>query len=51
MRSERHVTDDGRGAGDENIFAERRFFPEKLVKLPCQFVHAENLTRSGGGTN
>jgi hypothetical protein len=51
MRAERHVADDGRGSGDENIFAERGFFAEKSVKLLCQFVHAENLTRSGGGTN
>jgi hypothetical protein len=51
MRAERHVADDGRGAGDENIFAERRFFAEKFIKLLCQFIHAEILTRSGGGTN
>ena len=46
MRAERHVADDGGGLGDENIFAERRFFAEKSVKLLCQFVHAKNLTRS-----
>ena len=51
MRAERHVADDGRGLGDENIFAELRFFAEKFVQLPCQFVHAKILTRSGGGTN
>ena len=51
MRAERHVTDDGGGLGYENIFAERRFFAEKFVQLLCQFVHAKNLTRSGGGTN
>jgi len=51
MRAERHVADDGGVFGDENIFAERRFFAEKSVELFCQFVHAKNLTRSGGGTN
>jgi hypothetical protein len=51
MRAERHVADDGRVFGDENIFAEHRFFAEKFIKLRCQFVHAKNLTRSSGGTN
>jgi hypothetical protein len=48
MRAKRHVADDGGGFGDEDIFAERRFFAEKCIKLLCQFVHANILTRSGG---
>jgi hypothetical protein len=51
MRAERHVADDDGCFGDENIFAELRFFAEKSVKLPGQFVHAVSLTRGGGGTN
>ena len=51
MRAERDVADDRGGFGDENLFAERRFFAEKLVELSGQFVHAKNLARSGGGTN
>jgi hypothetical protein len=39
------------GLGDENIFAGCRFFVGKFINLPCQFVHAKILTRSGGGTN
>jgi hypothetical protein len=51
MCAKRHIADDRGVSGDENVFAELRFFAEKLVELPGQFVHAKNLTRSGGGTN
>ena len=37
------IADDGGVFGDEDIFAERRFFAEKFVELFCQFVHEEIL--------
>jgi len=44
MIAKPHIADDRRVFGDENIFAQRRFFAEKFVELLGQFVHAENLT-------
>ncbi len=44
MRAERHVANDGGVFGDENIFAQCRFFAEKFIELRRQFVHAKNLT-------
>jgi hypothetical protein len=50
MSAKRHIADDRGVFGDENIFAQRRFFAEEFVELRGQFVHAENLTGSDGGT-
>ena len=50
VRAERHVADDDGGLGEIDAFAELRFFAEKFIELLCEFVHAGNLPRTGGGT-